>query len=195
MARQGGEGVESPVEWFCPDPRAIFPLASFRVPDSLARLVRHRLFVIRSDTAFEQVMRACAQPRVQEPGTWIDEGMIRAYCELHEIGHAHSVEAWKVERGSEVLVGGLYGVHIGGAFMGESMFVRPDLGGSNASKICLVHLVEHLRRRGFMLLDTQFTNEHLLQFGCVEIRASEYLKRLEIATATEVAWEWPTAAP
>jgi leucyl/phenylalanyl-tRNA--protein transferase len=173
------------IEWYDPDPRGILPLDAFHVPRTLARAVRRRPFRIVSDTAFEQVMRACAAPRLGEHDSWIDERLIEAYCGLHERGAAHTVEAWL----GDALVGGLYGVHVGAAFFGESMFIRPDLGGTDASKICLVHLVAHLRRRGFMLLDTQFTNEHLDQFGCAEIRRDEYHRRLAAAVARPVAWE------
>lgn len=172
------------IEWFCPDPRAILPIDRLLVPANLARLVRQRRFEIGCDTAFEHVIRACARPRVDDPLTWIDEPMIEAYCGLHDQGHAHSVEAWT----DGTLVGGLYGVHVGSAFCGESMFVRPDLGGTNASKVCLVHLVEHLRRRRFTLLDTQFWNEHLDQFGCTEIPAREYLDRLQAGLDSPVQW-------
>jgi leucyl/phenylalanyl-tRNA--protein transferase len=157
------------IEWYSPDPRAIFPLEAFHIPRSLGRLVRGGRFDIRCDTSFEEVMRACAAPRSDDPQGWID---------------AHSLEAWHEGK----LVGGLYGVHVGGAFFGESMFTRPDLGGSNASKICLVHLVRWLRRRGFALLDTQFHTEHLAQFGCVEIPRGEYMQRLRQATGLKISW-------
>ncbi|MDY7109503.1 MAG: leucyl/phenylalanyl-tRNA--protein transferase [Planctomycetota bacterium] len=170
--------------WYSPDPRGIIPLAGFRVPRTLARTVRQGRFDIRSDTAFEAVMRACARPRSRDDLPWIDERLIGAYVGLHRLGHAHSVEAWR----EGTLVGGLYGVQVGAAFFGESMFVFPNLGGTNASKICLVHLVGHLRRRGFILLDTQFINPHLEQFGCIEISRAEYLRRLADAIVRPVSW-------
>ena len=172
------------IDWYSPDPRGIVPLDRFRVPRNLAREVRKSRFDIRTDTCFEEVMRRCAAPRPQEGSTWIDERLVAAYLELHRMGCAHSVEAWL----GDEMVGGLYGVHIGGAFFGESMFVRPDEGGTNASKICLVHLVERLRRQGFTLLDTQFWNEHLEQFGCEEIDRAEYLRRLAAAVDLDVSW-------
>ncbi len=172
------------IEWFSPDPRAILPLEAFHVPATLRREVRRRRFEIGSDLAFTDVMRACAAPRAREGGSWIDDTLIEAYAGLFAAGHAHSVEARLVGR----LVGGLYGVSIGGAFFGESMFSLPDLGGTNASKVCLVHLVERLLRRGFILLDTQFSTEHLEQFGCIEIPRREYLKRLAEATSLDVSW-------
>lgn len=172
------------IGWYCPNPRAIFQLDDFHVPRNLARLVRQRPFEVRSDTAFEQVMRACAEPRETDNESWIDERFIQAYSKLHEQGHAHSVEAWK----NGVLVGGLYGVHVGGAFCGESMFSRPGLGGTNSSKVCLVHLVNHLRSCGFVLLDTQFWNPHVDQFGCIEIPRREYLDRLREAVEMDMKW-------
>jgi leucyl/phenylalanyl-tRNA--protein transferase len=172
------------IEWYSPDPRAVFPLDAFHIPKSLGRLVRSARFDIRSDTSFEEVMRACAAPRSDDPLGWIDDRMLDGYVRLHRVGHAHTIEAWHEGK----LVGGLYGVHVGGAFFGESMFTRPDLGGSNASKICLVHLVRWLRRRGFVLLDTQFHTEHLAQFGCLEIPRSEYMKRLRSAIGLKASW-------
>lgn len=172
------------IEWYSPDPRAVFPLDAFHVPRSLAREVRRRRLEIRSDSAFEEVMRACAGPRGDDNGCWIDQRMIEAYVALHRIGHAHSVEAWLEGR----LVGGLYGVQIGGAFFGESMFTRPDAGGSNASKVCLVHLVGWMRYRDMALLDTQFRTAHLDQFGCVEIRRRRYLARLAAAIGGDASW-------
>ena len=172
------------VDWYSPDPRGILPLETFHVPKNLARLVRQGRFVVRCDAAFEQVMRQCAIPRGQHDQAWISEPLINAYVGLHEAGQAHSIEAWLGDR----LVGGLYGVHIGGAFFGESMFSRPAEGGTNASKVCLVHLVRWLRRRGSLLLDTQFTNEHLSQFGCIEIPRHDYMRRLHAAIAQPVTW-------
>jgi len=184
MAEPGLGREPDEIYFYSPDPRAILPLDDFHVPKNVARLVRQGRFDIRSDTAFEQVMRACAEPRPSEPMTWINEEMIHAYCALFERGHAHTIEAWLDGR----LIGGLYGVHIGGAFCGESMFIRPELGGSNASKVCLVHLVRHLNAQGFQLLDTQFWNAHLDQFGCVEIPRAEYLRRLAAAVNVDAWW-------
>jgi leucyl/phenylalanyl-tRNA--protein transferase len=172
------------IEWFSPDPRGILPLESFHVPQTLRREVRRGRLEIRSNSDFEAVIRACGAPRGEDDLTWIDRRMIEAYVGLHELGHAHSVEAWR----EGALVGGLYGVHIGGAFFGESMFCRPELGGTNASKVCLVHLVRRLRERGFALLDTQFTNEHLAQFGCIEITRRRYLEMLAAAVEMDVTW-------
>lgn len=172
------------IEWYSPDPRGIIPLDGFHEPASLSRVVRSRRFDVRADTRFESVMRACAAPRSADDLSWIDERLVEAYVELHEQGHAHSVEAWRGDR----LVGGLYGVQIGGAFFGESMFVVPDDGGTDASKVCLVHLVGWLRHRGFSLLDTQFTNPHLERLGAIEIDREEYLLRLREAVVQPVSW-------
>ena len=158
------------IEWFRPHRRGIIPIEMFHVPKSLARVVRSGRFDVRCDAAFEEVMRQCASPRGLDNESWINERSIEAYVNLHDAGHAHSVEAYRHGK----LVGGLYGVHLGAAFFGESMFVRPEQGGTDASKVCLVHLVNHLHRRGFTLLDTQFWNPHLTQFGCEEIDAEAY---------------------
>jgi len=174
--------AERRLDWYSPDPRGIIPLEGFRTPASLRRIVRRSDFDIRSDTGFERVIRACAAPRRR--GGWINERLIEAYVELHRRGAAHSIEAWR----GDALVGGLYGVHIGGAFFGESMFIRPELGGTNASKVCLVHLVRWLRRRGFALLDTQFRNRHLEQFGCIEVPREQYLAELSRAVDLPVTW-------
>lgn len=154
--------------WFSPDPRAIIPLDErFHVPHGLKRRLKSHPFEITIDTEFERVMRECAK---RHEGTWISDEIRESYCELHELGHAHSVEV----RENGNLVGGLYGVHIGGAFFGESMFHRA----TDASKIALVALVERLRARRFGLLDTQWQTPHLAQFGTIEIPRPEYLKLL-----------------
>jgi leucyl/phenylalanyl-tRNA--protein transferase len=175
------------VDWFSPDPRGVIPLEAFHVPRSLARIVRQKRFELRTDTQFEDVMRRCAEPRTGHEGTWIDQRLLEAYVGLHELGHAHSVEAWV----DDELVGGLYGVHLGAAFFGESMFVRADCGGRDASKVCLVALVDLLRSRGFGLLDTQFWNAHIGQFGCTEVPREQYLKDLAQALAREASWPEP----
>lgn len=157
------------IGWYSPDPRAIFPLDGLHVSRSLRKRMKQEPFAIRVDTAFEEVMRACADRDV----TWINDAIVKSYVALHERGLAHSVEAWDGEK----LVGGLYGVSLGGAFMGESMFSRA----TDASKICLVALVDHLNARGYALLDSQMPTEHLLRFGQVLIPKKEYLRRLESA--------------
>lgn len=164
------------------DPRCVIPLDRFRLPPATRRSLRRSDLVIRADTAFESCMRACAARRDGE--TWISEPMVHAYVTLHRAGHAHSVEAWRGDQ----MVGGLYGVSLGGAFFGESMFVRPEAGGTNASKACLSWLVGHLKRRGFALLDSQYANPHILSLGGEEIPAAEYLLRLDAALALDVTF-------
>lgn len=176
------------VGWYCPDPRAIIPLETFHVPDNLRRRVASGRFEITTDSAFEEVMRACAQPRAGRRDTWIDDNLLEWYSLLNRAGHAHSIEAWLDRDGRRELVGGLYGVHMGGLFAGESMFSRPELGGTDASKVCLVHLVRHMQRRGMTLLDVQFTNLHLEQFGVREIRHASYQKLLDAAIAVDAPW-------
>ncbi len=170
------ESAEDPdIYWVQPDVRGIIPLDGFHVPASLAKLMRKRPFEIRFDTAFTLVMQKCAEPAPDRPSTWINPMILQLYRALHRIGHAHSVEAWL----DGELVGGLYGVSLGAAFFGESMFSRR----SNASKICLVNLVAHLKERHFQLLDTQFTTEHLKTFGAVDIDREDYEVLLEKAVA------------
>jgi leucyl/phenylalanyl-tRNA--protein transferase len=157
------------IDWYQPDPRAVFPLDTFHVPKSLAKTVRQGRFDMRVNADFEGVMRGCAG----REETWISEDIVQAYCALHEAGLAHSVEAWQGGR----LVGGLYGVALGGAFMGESMFSRV----TDASKVCLVHLVERLKARGFVLLDSQLPTEHLARFGQILIPHEAYMRQLKRA--------------
>ncbi|KXG86526.1 leucyl/phenylalanyl-tRNA--protein transferase [Agrobacterium bohemicum] len=159
--------------WVEPDMRGVIPLDDFHVSKSLAKAIRKKPFDIRFDSAFDAVMIGCAAEADNRPSTWINGTIHRLYNELHDIGHAHSVEAWE----GDELVGGLYGVSLGSAFFGESMFSRR----TNASKICLVHLVEHLREKGFTLLDTQFTTEHLKTFGAIDVPKADYSKMLEPA--------------
>lgn len=174
------------IEYYQCDPRCVIPLDErFHVPKSLGRVVRSERFEIRTDTSFERVMRECATDRDEENRSWISDGIIAAYTKLHELGFAHSVEAWR----DNELVGGLYGVSLGKAFFGESMFSRPTLGGRDASKVCLVALVGILRKRGFVLLDSQYANDHVLQFGAIEIPAGEYMAILEPAVCEPAAWD------
>jgi leucyl/phenylalanyl-tRNA---protein transferase len=180
------------VSFYSCDPRCVLPLDErFHVAKSLARRVRSGRFEIRVDTSFTAVMRACAVDRGGDNRCWINERLIAAYSELHALGFAHSVEAWTKPTAlddSAELVGGLYGVAIGAAFFGESMFSLPDRGGRDASKVCLVHLVELLRSKGFRLLDSQFANDHILRFGAIELPAEEYLTLLEEAIVTQRLW-------
>jgi len=164
------------IRWFSPDPRGIIPLDTFHVPQRLARVVRSGRFEIRINTDFASVMRGCAERR-EPDGTWIDEEIFESYLALHRAGYAHSVEAWR----DGALAGGLYGVALGAAFFGESMFHRvPD-----ASKVALAALVDRLRGRGFALLDTQWVTEHLTQFGAREIPRRRYLRLLADALRLE----------
>jgi len=164
MAMDDGE-----IEWFSPDPRAILPLKEFHVPQTLERVARKKTFEIRVNVSFTEVMRECAK----RPETWINGEIIDSYAHLHQLGCAHSVEAWQ----DGALAGGLYGVSIGGAFFGESMFHHVR----DASKIALLGLVERLRERRFLLLDTQWLTPHLVKFGAIEIPRSQYLHLLNQA--------------
>ncbi len=156
--------------WFNPDQRGIIPLDGFHTPRSLAKSVKSSGFTLTANRDFPRVIAACAQ---RDEDTWINDSIIALYCELHEKGHAHSIECWK----DDELVGGLYGVSLAGAFFGESMFSRE----SNASKAALVELVERLKNAGYQLLDTQYVNDHLKQFGVIEIPKAEYMERLSLA--------------
>ena len=157
------------IQWFSPDPRAILPLEDFHVPHALRRLMRKKVFETTMDNAFSKVLEECAK----REDTWINLEIIESYTQLHELGCAHSVEAWK----EGTLAGGLYGVAIGSVFFGESMFHRI----TDASKIALVALVEHLRAQKFALLDTQWLTPHLQQFGGIEISRDHYLRLLRRA--------------
>ncbi len=171
MAMEQGE-----IGWFSPDPRGVIPLESFHQTKSLKRVVASGKFEIRINSSFSEVIDGCAE----RDETWIDETVRESYMTLSAGGYAHSVESWfKGE-----LVGGLYGVSIGGAFFGESMFSRE----ANASKVALVALVEHLRKRNFILLDTQWTTPHLRQFGAVDIPKNDYIKQLNQAIRLDVSF-------
>jgi len=168
------EAADDPeIFWVDPEMRGILPLDAFHVSKSLQKTVRKKPFDIRFDTDFEGVIALCAQPADDRPSTWINETIRKLYRELHHMGHAHSVEAYD----GDELVGGLYGVSLGAAFFGESMFSRR----TDASKICLVHLVERMKAKGFVLLDTQFTTEHLKTFGAIDVPKDDYLKLLHAA--------------
>ncbi len=164
------------ISWYAPDPRAILEHRNLHVSRSLRATIRKGIYEIRMDTAFEVVMRCCAGR--QE--TWINEEFIKAYTSLHYVDLAHSVEAWK----DGTLVGGLYGVALRGAFMGESMFSYA----TDASKVCLVALVEHLKARGYVLHDTQFLTPHLATLGVTEISRKAYEKRLKEALRLRCTW-------
>jgi leucyl/phenylalanyl-tRNA---protein transferase len=162
------------LNWYYPERRGILPLDTFHVPGSLRKFLRKCPYDVKVDTAFEAVIRACADVRgKQRTGTWINDTIIALYSDLARRGFAHSVECWLDDR----LAGGLYGVSLGGAFFGESMFSFAE----NASKVALVHLVERLKAAGYLLLDTQYVNDHLKQFGVREVARADYLALLENA--------------
>jgi leucyl/phenylalanyl-tRNA--protein transferase len=169
------------VFWVDPDRRGILPLDGFHLPRRLARRVRRNPFTIAVDTDFMGVMDGCAEPTPARPDTWINRQIRELYGELFRLGHAHSIECRREGR----LVGGLYGVHIGGAFFGESMFMRE----TDASKVALVHLVARLRKGGFRLLDTQFVTDHLAGFGTIEVGKAAY--RHLLAAALQARAELP----
>lgn len=171
---------EGEIRWYSPDPRGIIPLDRFHVPRRLARVLRSEQFRIEINRDFAGVIRGCAEAEREsdDPGTWISEEIIESYSALHDAGLAHSVEAWQEER----LVGGLYGVAMGGAFFGESMFHRA----TDASKVALAGLIAHMRARGFRLLDIQWVTDHLEQFGAIEIPRRSYLRMLGEALTLSV---------
>jgi leucyl/phenylalanyl-tRNA--protein transferase len=163
-----------PLTWFSPQERSIIEFENLKIPRSLSKVRRRAPYRLTIDAAFPEVIRACARvKRADEQGTWITPDMFRAYCRLHELGHAHSIEAWEGDR----LVGGLYGVDSGGAFAGESMFyLRP-----NASKLALLHLIEHLQGRGLDWLDIQVMTPHMQALGARTITRREFLEKLAAA--------------
>lgn len=176
--------------WIDPEQRGIIPLDTFHVPRSLRKLLKRGAYEVRVDTALERVMIECAAPTPERPDTWINNEIVRLFVELHQLGMAHSVEVWR----GDSLVGGLYGLSLGGAFFGESMFSRAR----DASKVALVHLVARLRWRGYLLLDTQFVTDHLQHFGAIEIPRQVYLRLLAravehkatFAPHVPVDWHW-----
>jgi leucyl/phenylalanyl-tRNA--protein transferase len=165
--------TDKPITWWSPDPRAIFELDQFHVSHSLAKIIRKGVFQITIDRAFSDVMKGCAAPGPGRRTTWITREFHKAYTQLHEQGHAHSLECWQDDK----LVGGIYGVAIGGFFAGESMFHCV----SNASKIALYHLIEHLRQRHFALFDIQMLTSVTASLGAIQIPRAQYLKRLSLA--------------
>lgn len=165
------------VYWHRPDKRGIIPLENFHVSKNLRRLYRNGPFEFAMNTAFDEVIRGCAD----RDTTWISDEIIRVYSQLHEMGHAHSFEVWRVGQ----LVGGLYGIRLKRAFFGESMFSRE----SNTSKLALVYLVDYMQSDDMTLLDTQYLNNHLKQFGAIEIPDDQYMELLEAALTDEQAGE------
>jgi len=169
--------TDDPITWWSPDPRAIFELDQFHLPRSLARVIRKGVFQITRDRAFRKVIEGCAAPAPGRRTTWISSQFLEAYTRLHEEGHAHSVECWQ----GEELAGGIYGLAIGGFFAGESMFHRVN----DASKVALYCLVQHLRDRGFVLVDIQMLTPITRQLGAITISRDDYLKRLSEAVARQ----------
>ncbi len=166
-------GQDGEIHWYSPEARGIIPLDGLKISRSLRQTMKKRIFEIRFDTEVESTIRACAD----REDVWISETIVQSYLHLHRLGFVHSVEAWK----DGELAGGLYGVAIGGAFFGESMFSRE----TDASKVALTALVDRLKRNRFTLLDTQYTNPHLLTLGCIEIPKEEYLELLSVAVRKE----------
>lgn len=162
---------DQPILWWSPDPRAVLFPEQLRVSRSLRKTLRKQIFTIKFDTAFEQVISACAAPRPAQSGTWISEEMRMAYIRLHQAGHAHCMECWQGDN----LVGGLYGIAIGQVFFGESMFSRV----TDASKVAFVYLLRHLQARGFGLIDCQVSSAHLTSLGACDIQRSEFIQLLD----------------
>jgi leucyl/phenylalanyl-tRNA--protein transferase len=166
---------EMVLAWFSPDPRAILELDQLHISRRLRERLRSQCFQVTRDRDFRGVVAKCAEPRSSDGGTWITPEIASAYHELHELGYSHSVEVWREGE----LVGGVYGVALGGLFSGESMFHRQ----ADASKVALVHLVQHLRERGFCLFDVQQWTPHLGRMGAIQVSRREYLRRLQMALA------------
>jgi len=163
------------IYWINPQNRGILPLGGLHISKSLRKTIKRKSFNVTYNYNFRHIIQECAKIGSRRPETWINQEIMEAYIELHKIGYAHSIECWKDNK----IVGGLYGIALGGAFFGESMFSQQ----SNASKIALVHLVAILKDRGFILLDTQFTSDHLETMGVIEISREDYLKKLKNALA------------
>ena len=168
---------DNEIGWCCPDARAIIPIENYKASKSLRPILNKQLFEIRLNQQFEQVMRFCAAPRGEDNGVWISEEMIQVYVQMHQFGFAHSVEAYQ----NNELVGGLYGIALGGVFYGESMFSKV----SNASKVAFHHLIEILKKNEYELLDTQFMNDNVKRYGAIEIPQDEFFKLLNQALQKE----------
>ena len=174
---------DDPILWWSPDPRMVLFPAEFKISHSLRKVLRNSVYEVRTDTAFEQVMRACAAPRNEQAGTWIHEEMVTAYTALHRQGHAHSVETWKEGE----LAGGLYGIAIGRMFYGESMFSRHR----DASKVALAHLSAQLCRWNFGMIDCQMNTPHLASLGAREVPRVEFVRHLqELVNYPDIASPW-----
>ena len=172
--------------WYAPDPRAIIPIHTYKPAKSLRPILNRNQFEIRINTAFTEVMQCCSKPRSEDDSVWISEEIVNAYTELHQMGLAHSVETYIDNR----LVGGLYGVSLGAAFFGESMFHHVD----NASKVAFHHLILMLRQQQFTLLDTQFINDNVRRYGAIEIPKADYLKQLKTALRHKARFAEPVSS-
>lgn len=181
---------DQPILWWSPDPRMVLRPDALKISRSLRKSLRKGVFRVTLDTDFAAVMAACAEPRADGLGTWITHDMFRAYLRLHELGYAHSVEAWQDDR----LVGGLYGVALGRVFFGESMFARA----TDASKVAFVHLVEQLRDWGFVLIDCQVYTGHLASLGATPLPRPEFvawLRQYAVPPDPRGVWQWDRQAP
>jgi len=181
---------DEPILWWCPDPRAVLELSGMRVSRSLGKSIRNTDYSVSFDAAFNEVLLACGAPRARSHGTWLGDDMRRAYIDLFHQGYAHSVEVWRERQ----LIGGLYGVAIGGVFFGESMFSRA----TDASKIALYWLCEQLRAWQFDLLDCQISSPHLISLGAQEISREDFLKRLSVAVTRapgNLRWQFDIDVP
>lgn len=178
------QSSSDPIEWYVADPRAIMPLDAFHISHSLRQRLKQNRYRLTIDTAFEEVIAHCAKSRPVRPTTWINQQIIEVYTQLHHLDIAHSIEAWDE---NNQLVGGLYGIALGGAFFGESMFSTHR----DASKVCMVQLVDHMQTRGYSLLDAQIGNDHMKQFGQIEIPLDQYMTLLQDALQQPVSWMEP----
>lgn len=178
---------DEPILWWSPDPRCVLFPDELHVSRSLRKAARRGDYRLTLDTAFERVIQSCAAPRGGQPGTWISVDMQHAYCRLHLLGHAHSVELWR----EGALVGGLYGIALGGVFFGESMFSTQ----SNASKIAFVHLVEQLKEWGYAMIDCQVYSDHLASLGAREIPRRQFIDKLRTALRLNPDHRWTTEPP
>ncbi|MCP9756291.1 leucyl/phenylalanyl-tRNA--protein transferase [Lacihabitans sp. CCS-44] len=171
------DSSEGEIYWYSPDPRAIIPIDTYKPSKSLKPTLNQNVFEIAFNTNFKEVMKNCALPRFEDDETWISQDIIDSYHNLHKLGFAHSVEVYK----QEILVGGLYGVSVGSAFFGESMFHKVP----NASKVAFHYLMENLKQRNFKLLDTQFINDNVKRFGAIEIPKRQFMKILKDSISTK----------
>jgi leucyl/phenylalanyl-tRNA---protein transferase len=171
------DSSEGEIYWYSPDPRAIIPIDTYKPSKSLKPTLNQNVFEIAFNRNFKEVMKNCALPRFEDDETWISQDIIDSYHNLHKLGFAHSVEVYK----QEVLVGGLYGVSVGSAFFGESMFHKVP----NASKVAFHYLMENLKQRNFKLLDTQFINDNVKRFGAIEIPKHQFMKILKDSISTK----------